>query len=625
MGLTLYNRFRLLRPWVWGFAAILAILLWANMVSARTLSVPQSPSEPPADLAAIHPALARQLAESDEPVSFLVILDEQPDPQKIFEGRGLRTADRAQRAAALYAYLTQFARRSQAPLRAWLAQRQIDFRSFYIINAIEVRGDRTLASALRHRADVNRLAANPLVEFERPPQSVQFMKTEPGTEVVREAQTLRPLELPYGIRYTNAPAVWEMGYRGAGIVVASQDTGVDWQHPALIDHYRGWDPETGTASHAYNWFDAWGSEGRPARCSADAQVPCDDSGHGTHTVGTVLGSDADAAGGAVIVGMAPDAQWIGCRNMKQGAGTPASYTTCFQFFLAPYPQDGDPFVDGEPDKAPHIINNSWYCPPSEGCDYTSLQQVVSTVRAAGQLVVASAGNDGPSCRSVQYPISAYDDVFSVGAHNGTGLIAYFSNRGPVMVDGSGRLKPEIAAPGVDVRSTWVGGGYTSLDGTSMASPHVAGAVALLWSAVPDLIGQLDETEQVLIKSATPVAANECSEDMAPVVPNNTYGYGRLNAAAAVEMALNPGSITLTLRRGEPVPEVQVELVDDLTGYVYRGETNAEGMVGFPRVYLGAYTLRMIEPGSVRTIGVTLSASENVRFEPTEIYLPQIFN
>ena len=478
----------------------------------------------------IQPRLAQELATAQEPVSFLVILADQPDPAAYLASAGLSRANKEVRGRALYRYLTRYALTRQRSLRAWLVGRGVSFRPFYLVNALEVQGDARLAWELAVRPEVARLVANPQVALERP-------RVEERHLVAPRGQATIPL--PYGIEQTHAPAVWDQGYRGQGIVVASQDTGVLWEHPALKLRYRGWDPDTGTASHVYNWFDAWGSQGRPAECDPDPQVPCDDNGHGTHTVGTMLGHDPNGAGGEVIVGMAPEAQWIGCRNMRQGAGTPASYMACFQFFLAPYPQGGDPFRDGKPELAPHIINNSWYCPPDEGCDLASLAQATAAAAAAGQLVVASAGNAGPNCSTVQYPISAYADVFSVGAHDSSGTIASFSSRGPVTADGSGRLKPEITAPGVAVFSTYNNGSYTFLSGTSMASPHVAGAVALLWSAAPHLIGQLDETRRILEATATPVPTNQCGEGGQPVTPNNTYGYGRLDVARAVAFALTP--------------------------------------------------------------------------------------
>ncbi len=585
-----------------GLAAVFISLLWALTLLVYT--VPAFGQEIPPDshpLAEIHPRLQEQLKAQDGLVSFLVVLDEQPDLDAMRAGIRSLPAGAKRPSELLYHRLTEFALHSQAPIRRWLDARGVTYRPFYLVNALEVYGDAAIVQGLRERPDVARLAANPLVKFE---------PVEAPADQGAQIQTAPYPGLPYGIQFTQAPTVWDLGYRGQGIVVASQDTGADWQHPALIQNYRGWNATTGTADHVYNWFDAWGVAGRPISCSGDPQIPCDDNGHGTHTIGTMVGNDPDAAGGAIIVGMAPDAQWIACRNMNQGNGTPASYIACFQFFLAPYPQGGDPFTDGRPDLAPQIINNSWFCPPSEGCDYESLQQVVQTVVAAGQLIVASAGNSGPGCQTIQYPISAYANVFSVGAHDSTGTIAGFSSRGPVTVDQSGRIKPEITAPGVGVLSSYVGGGYASLSGTSMASPHVAGATALLWSAAPHLIGRLDETEQVLIKSATPVPDALCDPGAGPVTPNSVYGYGRLNAAAAVNMALHPGSLTVVASASQgAVAGAVVTVTDLLTGYQVSGVTDGEGTVVIQRIYAGSYHVQVTDQGRSYSVITEIAADE----------------
>jgi serine protease AprX len=317
-----------------------------------------------------------------------------------------------------------------------------------------------------------------------------------------------------------------MGYNGEGIVIAGQDTGYEWDHPALKAQYRGWDGAT--VNHDYNWHDAIHTAG--GACPASSPEPCDDHGHGTHTMGTIVG----LAPGDPPIGVAPGAQWIGCRNMLDGVGTPASYAECFEFFLAPYPVGGSP-LQGDPRLAPDVINNSWSCPPSEGCvdeHIAFLDRFVEAVRAAGIMVVASAGNSGPACDTVIHPPAIYNASTTVGATDSEERIASFSSRGGP----SEPQKPLLSAPGVSVYSSIRNGGYGISSGTSMAAPHVTGAAALLWSARPDLRGRVSTTEWLLSTTAAPRTSTQC-DDAADAIPNHVFGWGRLDALAAVQAGL----------------------------------------------------------------------------------------
>ena len=432
---------------------------------------------------------------------FLVFLDEQAD---LSPARRLPT--KAEKGRFVFARLTEVAAATQGPVLAELEALGTAHRPYWIANMIWVRGGLGAVQAMAERADVARVLANPWVRAELP---------RPAAALAPAA----PLTPEWGVQQIGAPAFWAEGVTGQGVVVAGQDTGYDWDHPALIEMYRGWNGST--ASHDYNWHDAIHVPN--GTCPADSTVPCDDNGHGTHTMGTMVGDD----GAGNQVGVAPGARWIGCRNMNVGNGTPTTYSECFQFFLAPTDLGGN---NPDPDLAPDVINNSWACPVSEGCvDPTALQTVVENTRAAGIAVVVSAGNSGAGgCGTVNTPAAIYDAAFSIGSTTITDAISSFSSRGPVTVDGSDRRKPDVAAPGSSVRSSVPGGGYGNLSGTSMASPHVVGQVALLVAARPQLAGDVDGVEECIRATAVPLASTQtCGGIPAGEVPNNVFGDGRV--------------------------------------------------------------------------------------------------
>jgi subtilisin family serine protease len=385
-----------------------------------------------------------------------------------------------------------------------LAALGVPHRPYWIANMVWVRGGLPAVEAMAARDDVARVLANPWVRAELP---------QPAAAPAPAA----PLLPEWGVQQIGAPIFWAEGITGQGVVVAGQDTGYDWDHPALIDKYRGWNGST--AVHDYNWHDAIHVPN--ASCPADSPEPCDDHSHGTHTMGTMVGDD----GFANQIGVAPGARWIGCRNMNGGNGTPATYSECFQFFLAPTDLSG---ANPDPDLAPHVINNSWACPPVEGCTPAALQTVVENTRAAGIAVVVSAGNSGSDCSTVIYPPAIYDAAFSIGSTTMSDAISGFSSRGPVTIDGSNRMKPDVAAPGSGVRSSVPGGGYGNSSGTSMASPHVAGQVALLLAARPDLEGDVAAIEECIRATAVPLWNTQtCGGIPSGDVPNNVFGHGRV--------------------------------------------------------------------------------------------------
>src|SRR4051812_15408098 len=433
-------------------------------------------------------------------------------------------AMRDQNARGWYVYRTlkAHAARTQAPLRAWFRSRHVAYRSFWAANVILSRGDRALVNELAARRDVRLIESG---------HAFDGLQVEPlplrsaleALEVSPTART-RTAGVEWGVNDVHATALWSLGFTGQGMVVASADTGVRWTHAAIKSHYRGWNGSA--ADHNYNWHDAIHSGG--GACGADTLEPCDDSAHGTHTTGTVVGDD----GAGNQIGVAPGAKWIGCRNMDQGTGSPATYTECFQFFMAPTDLGG---ANADPTKRPDVVTDSWTCPPSEGCAANTLKTIVENTEASGIFVEASAGNAGPNCSTVSDPPAIYSSAFSTGAVDSANNLASFSSRGPVTSDGSSRMKPEVVAPGVNVRSAVNSSdsAYSLFSGTSMAGPHVSGVVALLWSARPDLVRNIAATKQVLTGSANPAVGNGGSGcGGSSTVPNNNFGWGLVDAAAA---------------------------------------------------------------------------------------------
>lgn len=418
----------------------------------------------------------------------------------------------------VYRALREVADRTQAQVRSDLDKGGVSYRAFYIANAIAVEGlDAKMATAFAAESSVERIAADPTVRLDEPAPKAAAKASANGIE--------------WGIQKIGADKLWAKGIRGAGIVVANQDTGVDWEHPALKNRYRGYRTKAGTVDHSYNWWDAIHSSiaGGSNPCGYNSAEPCDDYGHGTHTMGTLVGNAGDNK-----IGVAPRAKWISCRNMDQGVGRPSTYLECFEFFLAPWDSSGK---NPDPDRAPDVVSNSWGCllggpPGGEGCEPSSLRQATRALRAAGIFVAMSAGNSGSDCSTITDPAAIYDASLTVGATTSADKLAAFSSRGPVTSDSSGRRKPDISAPGVDVRSSLPGGGYGTASGTSMAAPHVAGAVALIWQARPNLRGFVGETEQALFNSAfrnVEVAGDPtCGGTDKRTIPNNLFGYGRLD-------------------------------------------------------------------------------------------------
>ena len=498
--------------------------------------------------------------------------------------------------------------RSQVDIKQFLTTKNVDFQAFWLVNALHLTTDLTLLKNLAERSDVLEITNNPKSKLSLPPQNSNYNLPE-------------NLIKTWGITRIGADSVWSLGYRGQGVVVGGADTGYDWTQPALKTKYRGWNAATNTADHNYNWFDAIRPDsvtaGNP--CGTNAIAPCDDQQHGTHTMGTMVGGFQINGTDSTAVGVAPDARWIGARNMDRNNGTLARYIACFQWFTAPTDLAGRL---PNPKLAPHVINNSWYCDASEGCipsNYNLMEQALNATRASGIVVVVSAGNAGPNCSSFPGPAGFFDKAFSIGATQSNDTIAGFSSRGPVTNDGSNRRKPNVSAPGVGVLSTFPNGNFGVYSGTSMAGPHVVGAVALMISANPQLAGQVDTIERILELTCRPMQITQnCGTISGLSIPNNTYGWGRINALEAVKKGL------LYKRPTTKTIENQTFIKVSPNPFSSEISVNTEGVVGETKVIIFNVNGQVIvEKTSMFAPSNTLTIS--LPNMPNGIYFYKIYN
>ncbi len=419
---------------------------------------------------------------------------------------------------------------SQNNLLQYLNQNSIPHQSFWIVNAIWTKLNLSQLQIIANFSEVNKIVENSNYEMIKPFQ-------QPNNAFSKDPT------LEWGIQHIQADLVWEMGYKGQGVVVGGQDTGYEWEHEGIKSKYRGWN---GTeADHNYNWHDAIREysdlhDNQFNDCGLDVSMPCDDHNHGTHTIGTIVGETED-----MQFGVAPEAKWIGCRNMERGYGTLQTYLECFQWFLAPTDLNNE---NPNPALSPHVINNSWGCPAMEGCNpsnFEVLETAVNNLKQSGIVVVVSAGNDGPDCATIKNPAAIFENSFTVGALDQADTLIWFSSRGLVNSDGSKRMKPNVVAPGTFVTSSIRGDNYATWAGTSMAGPHVAGLVALLISAQPALAGDVERIENIIEQTAIEYTIDAACGDVSGLeIPNPYYGFGAINALNAVNYALdNPIEIT----------------------------------------------------------------------------------
>ena len=483
------------RPAAWAAAAITAAAVLTGPAPAFAQSDATAKSTTPKSTAKVDSAVLDTVKKGGES-TFFVVLEKRAD---LSAARGGKS--HAAKAKSAFAALRAEANDSQRPLRSFLDKEKIGYRSFWIANAVRVTGDERLVNELAKRSDV----ASIVKEHHYKLDATESQASDAAdTSVTPE----------WGVKDIKADQVWDQyDDRGEGVVIANVDSGVQYDHPALKANYRGNNGD-GSFTHDYNWYDPTG------QCPTSA--PCDNNGHGTHTMGTMAG-----AGG---VGVAPGAKWIAAKGCESSSCSDASLLAAGQWILAPTDHNGQ---NPRPDLAPDIVNNSW-----GGGDTTFYQDIVKAWNAAGIFEAFASGNDGDgvTCSTGHAP-GSQSAAYGVGAYDADGKIASFSGFGPSRLDGS--MKPNISAPGVNVRSTWPGNTYKSISGTSMATPHVAGAVALLWASAPSLIGNIDATRALLDQGAVDVDDTHCG---GTADANNVWGEGKLDIFASVDNAPHTAAV-----------------------------------------------------------------------------------
>ncbi|MGM0968348.1 MAG: S8 family serine peptidase [Bacillota bacterium] len=460
--------------------------------------------------AKISPRLMKQF-EQDDQVTFLIKMKEQTNTQKVAK-EAVSKAEKQKLTAAK----TQYTKRSavvselratseetQEALLTYLQKEQKkkqvkEIHSYYIVNGLAVTGTKEVMQKVAAFPEVDQVLPNETRQIHRP--------VDLKTKQKKQMKAVDGVE--WNISQVHAPEAWALGYDGTGTVVASIDTGVEWDHPALKEKYRGFDPaHPNKPTHEFNWYDA----------TTGSEAPYDDLEHGTHVTGTMAGSEPD---GKNQIGVAPGAKWIAVKAFSEDGGTDADLLDAGEWILAPKDEAGNP----HPEQAPDVVNNSWGGGPGLDDWY---KDVVNAWRAADIFPEFSAGNTdlfNPGGEgSIANPAN-YQEVFATGATDQDNKLGSFSLQGPSPY---GVMKPDIAAPGVNIRSSIPGKGYEGgWNGTSMAGPHVSAVVALLRQVQSDL--SVEEIEHILINTAKPL-----TDQQFPESPNNGYGAGLVDAREAI--------------------------------------------------------------------------------------------
>jgi len=423
---------------------------------------------------------------SDSLISIVVFLDNQSAQDKVFKINEQSNLKRSARIKAVTRQLKSFQARGSGAVEFFLNNNSVtDIEKFWIVPAFAATIPADRLEELSRFQGVSMIISDVALEFYEPVE----IKNAPALA----ASSTTALQM------LNVPALWSQGYTGQGRLVCSFDTGVESTHPALSSKWRG--------SHE-PLSECWYSPINPA------SAPYDNVGHGTHTMGIVLGSTA-----ADTFGVAPGAEWITAGVIDQGRDLNTMLSDIIRAFQWALNPDGDTTTT---DDVPDVISNSWGVPAGILPPCNDLfWQVIDNAEAAGIVTIFAAGNEGPDPASIRNPAdraSTPINSFSVGAVDNDKVIAGFSSRGPSSCDAT-KIKPEIVAPGVGIYSSTKGGTYKVMSGTSMAAPFISGLVLLCRQYNPD--ATVEQIKYALIQAA---------EDLGPVGEDNAYGHGLVDAS-----------------------------------------------------------------------------------------------
>ncbi|MDA3902555.1 MAG: S8 family serine peptidase [Desulfuromusa sp.] len=493
----------------------------------------------------------------DQKIAVIIELSDRPDiePFKYLRESG-RTKNKAERRNHRYALINSLkeqSRQSQEQMTLFLRSQGEEVRkTLWINNSIAAEVSNENLRILANMPEVANITTDAVVTM----------------PVVVPAATNG---IEDNLQLINAPQLWDMGFAGQDTVVAIVDSGVDYLHPDLNFSWRG---------GSNSWYNpvAAGCAANPASCTScdlSETLPCDflnDEGiaHGTGVAGILVGGNA----GGTSIGVAPQAKWIAAKVFNhEDIAFSSDILLAFQWLLDP---DDNPATDDAPD----VVNNSWGFDPFGTC-VEVIRPAVQALKAAGILVVFSAGNEGElgsfsDSSPANYPESLA--IGSVGTHFSSIEVSDFSSRGPSSCDGT--IYPELVAPGFFVRTTDMPGGYIYLSGTSFATSHVAGVLALLRGAFPQASSA--EIEYATLKAA---------QDLGSSGPDNDSGYGLVDVLGAYDW-LSEQPVIPSSNAVPPVPTLisptQGTVVSSAVTFSWRQLPDVDGDAITNNLYISEY-------------------------------------